>query len=55
MTLSAASYYENLNVKKYIDWFFALFGHYNHCEKWFWNDVKEAKSLLDKADKLEQE
>ena len=55
MTFSAASYYENLATEKYINWFFALFGDYGHCKKWFWYDVQEAKGLLDKAEKLEQE
>lgn len=55
MTFSAASYYEGLPTEKYINWFFALFGDYSHCEKWFWHDVKEARSLIDKVQKLEQE
>ena len=55
MTLSAASYYESLKIEKYINWFFALFGDYDHCKKWFWHDVQEAKGLLGKAEKLEQE
>jgi len=52
MTFSAASYYEDLSTEKHINWFFALFGDHNHCEKWFWYDVKEAKGLLNKAQEL---
>ena len=52
MTFSAASYYESLPTEKYINWFFALFGENNHCEKWFWHDVREAKGLLNKANTI---
>ena len=54
MTFSAASHYENLPTEKHINWLFALFGYHNHCEKWFWHDVKEAKNMLDKAKEMEK-
>jgi hypothetical protein len=51
MTLSAASYAEDLPIRKPIDWvFFNIFGEADHCRRWFIADVELARKTVHDAE-----
>lgn len=51
MTLSAAAYMEDLRIRRYIDAVFRLFGEEDHCEKWYWEDVRLAREVVERHTK----
>jgi len=50
MSLSAASYDENLRIRKHIDWVaLNIFGEADHCKKWFVADVELSRKTINDA------